>query len=105
MAITLETFDTTATLENHQAAIRQMEKLGFRVVSLTTGHVGGGRANIITLSKEAGAPSAEITLETVDGALDRDAQQGNLNRPGRQLVCYGSLFVGATARNVAAWRA
>src|SRR5262245_4343089 len=104
MAITLRTFDTTTTLANQQTALRQAEELGFRLLSLTTGQVGGGRANLATLTQEPGAPPAPITLEMVDGVLDQDAQEANLNRPGRRLVCYGSLFVSSAARNVAAWR-
>ena len=104
MEITLRTPDTTQTLANHQTALRQTEALGLRLLSLTTGQITGRRANIVTFVQQDNAPTTPLTLEVVDGALDQDAQEGNLNRPGRELVCYGSLFVSSTARNVAAWR-
>ena len=104
MAITLRTLDTTPSLADQQTAIRQAEELGFRLVSLSTSRVGGGRANAVTLLQQPGAPPLPITLETVDGALSQDAQEAALNKAGRQLVCYGSLHVDAVAQNVAAWR-
>jgi hypothetical protein len=104
MAITLRTLDTTASLADQQTAIRQAEELGFRLVSLSTARVAGGRANVVTLLQQPGAPALPITLELVDGSLSQAAQEAALNKAGRQLVCYGSLHVNVGAQNVAAWR-
>ena len=103
MAITLRTLDTNASLVRHQTAIQQAEDVGFRLLSLTTGRVGGGRANLVTFVQTPGAPTT-ITLEVVNGALDQDTQEAALNAAGRQLVCYGSLYVQGTPENVAVWR-
>src|SRR5262245_21092099 len=104
MSITLRTLDTHATLDDQQTAIRQTEALGFRLLSLSAGQVGGGRANMLVLTQEPGAPSSPVTLEIVNGALGQDAQEAALTRPGRQLICYGSVSVSSAAQNVAAWR-
>ena len=104
MAITLRTLDTNASLLQQQTAIRQAEELGFQLLSLTTGQVGGGRTNLVTFVQTPGAPATAITLEVVNGTLDQDAQETTLNAAGRQLVCYGSLSVQGTPENVAVWR-
>jgi hypothetical protein len=100
MAMTLRTLDTTATLAEQQLAIRQAEALGFRVLSLTVGRAGGGQANLVTFVQQAGAPAQPITLEPLDGALDQNAQEAALNAAGRQVVCYGSLYVQSAPQNV-----
>ena len=105
MAITLRTLDTNANLVQQQTAIQQAEDLGFRLLALTTGRVGGGRANLVTFVQMPGAPTTALTLEVVNDALDQDAQEAALNTAGRQLVCYGSLYVQGTPENVAVWRA
>lgn len=104
MAITLRTLDTTKPLAEQELAVRQAEELGFRLLSLTTGRIGGGKANLATFVQQTGAPTAVITLEEIDGALDRAAAEARLNRAGRELVCYGSLHVQGAPKNVAAWR-
>ncbi len=104
MAVTLRTLDTTSSVADQQIAIRQAEDLGFRLVSVTTGRVGGGVANMVTLLQQPGAPPTPITLEVVDGALNQGAQEAALNNAGRQLICYGSMRVNGVAQNVAAWR-
>jgi hypothetical protein len=104
MAITLRTLDTNASIIQQQITIQQVEQLGFRLLTLTTGRVGGGRANLVTFIQTSGAPATAITLEVVNGAMDQDAQETILNVAGRQLVCYGSLFVQAMSENIAAWR-
>ena len=104
MAVTLRTLSTNGSLAEHQTAVRQAEALGFRVRSLATGRVGGGRANLVTLVQEPGAPAAPIILEIIGGGLTQDAQEEILNTGGRQLVCYGSLAIVGEAENVVAWR-
>ena len=104
MAITLRSLDTAAALADQQKAIQQREELGFRLVSLSPGRIGGTTVNAITFVQQPGAPSVPITLETVDGALSQSAQETALNRPGRLLVCFGSLLVNGMTQNVAAWR-
>ena len=54
MAITLRALDTTKGLTEQQTAIRQTEELGFRILSLTTGRLGGGKANLATFVQQAG---------------------------------------------------
>jgi len=104
MALTLRTLDTNASLVQQQTAIRQAEELGFRLLSLTTDRVGGGRANLVTFVQTPDAPATAITLEVVNGGLDQDAQETALNAAGRQLVCYGSLSIQGTPENVVVWR-
>ena len=104
MAITLRALDTTKGLTEQQTAIRQTEELGFRILSLTTGRLGGGKANLATFVQQAGAPTKAIMLQVIDGVLDQDAQEAALNTAGSQLVCFGSLHVDGVPQNVAAWR-
>ena len=104
MAITLRTLDTNASLVQQQTAIQQAEDLGFRLLSLTIGRVGGGRANLVAFVQVPSAPATVLALEVVNGTLDQNAQETALNAAGRQLICYGSLYVQGTPENVAVWR-
>jgi hypothetical protein len=105
MSVTLRTLDAKEKLSTLQEAIRQAEALAFRLLSITTGHVAGKPASLVALL-QATAPgtSAPITLDILDGSLSQEAQEAQLNTGGKEIVCYGSLYVEGVARNVAAYR-
>jgi hypothetical protein len=85
--------------------IRQIETLGFELVSIAAGHMGGLAANLATFRDTPGPrPARPIQLEAIDGSLGQDDQEARLIAPGRECVCYGTLFVSTTPRNVAAFR-
>jgi hypothetical protein len=104
MSITLRKLDANAQLTNHQTAIRQSEKLAFRLVSITIGHESGNKANLVAFSDDMGGSANPIQLEIIDGGLDQAAQEALLNKEGLALVCYGSLYVKGQPQNVAAYR-
>ena len=106
MAVSLDVLDAHATLADLQKTLRQTEELGFQLVSITIGIVGGTPASLVTFSQSsAGNPPTSISLEIVDGGLNKDQQEAALNGSGKPVVCYGSLFVEGQRRNVAAYRA
>ena len=85
--------------------IRHVENLGFELVSIAAGQLGGLPGNLATFRDTTGAPPTRpIQLEAIDGTLDQDDQEARLIAPGRECVCYGTLFVSRTQRNVAAFR-
>jgi hypothetical protein len=107
MPIALETLDVSGSLAEHQALLRHHEAQGYRLLSLAAAIMGGGAANVATFTQDpavAEPPDAQLVLETVDGELSRDAQQGRLNGPARDIVCYGTLFVENQRQNVFAER-
>ncbi len=103
MPVSLDTLDAQAPLASHEAELQQAEALMFEVVGLAAGHVGGQRANIVTLRSVAAKPGA-IHLRIVDDALTKDQQEATLNADMPKLVCYGTLYVQGTLKNVAAFR-
>jgi len=105
MALKLETVSATATLAGIRDSLRYQETLHFRLVSISTGLVGGQRANLVLFRNALGAPAVKpLELQDVDGALPVDQQQAALNAAGFDVVCYGSLYVSGAARNIAARR-
>ncbi len=105
MAIVLRTLDANAALATLIDDVRYNESFGLRLISLAAGELGGRRASLVTFRQGgAAAPDKPLVLEVVDGALDQAAQQALLTAPGRECVCYGTLYVGGAQRNVAAYR-
>lgn len=105
MAISLDILGAQRTLAELQQTIQQTEALPFQLLSLAVGVVGGAPANLATFVQTlAGGLLAPITLEEIASTLDKNQQEVELNKPGRQVVCYGSLYVGGQQRNVVAFR-
>ena len=105
MAISLDILGAKRTLAELQQAIRQTEALPFQLISLAVGIVSGAPANLATfVQSAAGGLLAPIFLEVIAENLDKNQQEVELNKPGRQVVCYGSLYVQGQARNVVAYR-
>lgn len=92
MAISLDILGAHRTLAELQHAIRQTEALPFELLSFAVGIVEGASASLATfVHRVAGGPLPPITLEEIAGNLDRNQQEVELNKPGKQVVCYGSL--------------
>lgn len=105
MSVTLRTLNANDTLANHQEALRQTEELSFVLLSLTVGHESGMQANLVTLLQgSATTPTVPIKLSVVDGGLDQAAQQAELNSGGKEIVCYGSLYIQGQECNILAYR-
>ena len=105
MPVTLRILNANDTLADHQEALRQTEELSFVLLSLTVGHESGSRANLVTLLQDAATtPTTPISLSMIDGHLDQAAQQAELNSGGKQIVCFGSLYVQGQACNILAYR-
>ena len=85
--------------------IRHIEDLGFELVSIAAGQIGGVAGNLATFRDTTGAgPARPIQLEAIDGSLGQGDQEARLIAPGRECICYGTLFVSRAQRNVAAFR-
>ena len=105
MPIVLRPLATDSDLAALTRDIRHIENLGFELVSIAAGHMGGLAGNLATFRDTTGArPVRPIQLEAIDGSLGQDEQEARLTAPGRGCVCYGTLFVSRTQRNVAAFR-
>ena len=105
MTVILRTLDGNAGIPMLTDAVRFNEQFGLRLVSLAAGQLGGQRANLATFRQgETVPPARPAVLELVDGALNQDQQQAQLNTPGRTCLCYGTLYVEGAPRNVAAYR-
>ncbi len=105
MSVTLEILSSNATLTSLEATIKRAESRGYRLISITTGFESGSRANLLTLLQGSGGPpSAPLSLEIVNGGSNKDQQEAKLNSSGKQVVCYGSLYVEGQPQNVAAYR-
>lgn len=104
MPVTLRILNANDTLAEHQEALRQTEDLSFVLLSLAVGHESRRLANLVTLLQGATTPTIPISLIMIDGSLDQAAQQAELNSGGRQIVCFGSLYVQGQACNILAYR-
>jgi hypothetical protein len=103
MAVTLEILDAEDGLAAHQNALRRAERHGFTVHSFGAGRAGGARANLVLL-EQTPPPEAPITLRSLDGGLDQDAQEERLNAIARPIVAYGGFYVSGKLTNVVAHR-
>lgn len=105
MPVTLRILNANDTLADHQEALRQAEELSYVLLSLTIGRESGNRANLVTFSQGAATtPAVPISLNVVDGDLDQAAQEAKLNTEGKEIVCYGSLYVRGLGCNILAYR-
>jgi hypothetical protein len=105
MSIVLRPLDANSDLAGLTTDIRHIENLGFQVISIAAGHMGGLPGNLVTFRESNGDPPTKpVQLATIDGALGQEDQQALLIAPGRECVCYGTLFISRTQRNVAVFR-
>jgi hypothetical protein len=105
MPVTLRILNANDILTNHQETLMRTEELSFVLLSLAVGHESGSRANLVTLLQDpATPPTIPISLSMIDGSLDQAAQQAGLNSGGKQIVCFGSLYVQGQACNILAYR-
>jgi hypothetical protein len=107
MPYALETLDVSGSLGDHQGLLRRHEAQGYRLLSLAAGLMEGRRANIVTFAQDPAAaegPGTPLILEVIEAGLPRDGQQERLHVPAREIVCYGTLYVGGRAQNVVAHR-
>jgi hypothetical protein len=105
MAVSLDVLGADKTLADLEKTIRQTEELEYRLVSIAVGFVGGALASLVTFSQApAGSPSGSISLEIISGDLSKAQQEAKLNEGGKQVVCYGALYVQGQAQNVVAYR-
>jgi hypothetical protein len=74
------------------------------LLSIATGFASSSKANLVTFTFAPGAAPGAVTLQAVPSNLSDQQQQDLLNNSGKDVVCYGSLFVHGNAQNVAALR-
>jgi hypothetical protein len=105
MPIVLRPLDANSDLARLTTDIRHIENLGFQVISIAAGHMGGRPGNLVTFRDSNGDPPPQpVQLATIDGELSQEDQEALLTAPGRECVCYGTLFISRTQRNVAVFR-
>ena len=105
MPIILRPLGADSDLDALTREIRRIETLGFELVSIAAGQMGGLADNLGTFRDTTGdRPTRPIQLEVIAGSLGQDDQEAKLIAPGRDCVCYGTLFVSKAQKNVAAFR-
>jgi len=105
MSVSLDILGATNTLGELANTIQQTEDLGYSLLSVSVGVVGGAPASLVTFSQgETGSSPPLISLEIISGGLSKDQQETKLNEGNKQVVCYGALFVQGQAQNVVAYR-
>lgn len=108
MPLVLETLSTADSLDILQTAVRQREELGYELIALGQGMVGGKLANLATfLRRKPGDAPSPVSLVTVDNSIDKDAQEDKLNmleNGGGRVFSFAGLMLAGTAVNVAAVR-
>lgn len=104
MPVSLDVLDSDAPISDLEQAINQTEQLGFRLLSIATGLVGGQRANLVTFAQDGGSNPSPVSLAVIGSSLTKDRQEAALNTSGKSVVCYGSLYVQGRPQNVAAYR-
>lgn len=108
MALKLQTLPANGPLANLQTTITQQEALGFELITLARGVVGGLPSNTATFRNRApGDAPGPLTLVEVSPALDLPGQQTAANNgetAGRLLISYAAVLIGGNETNVAAYR-
>ena len=107
MPCVLHTIDAGSSLQAIERRIHEAEDgTFFEVVSLAAATVGGRDVNVIAFRPQAAR--GRLVLAEIDGAgtLARQELDGCARRElgGRQLVSYGTVWVGGRRANVAAYR-
>lgn len=104
MTYKLDTIESDKSLADLQSIIQnQEEHNGFTLVALSTTVIGGVSKTVATFrfAKATGT----VTLTPVDGTLDLDGQEDAIGAVDGEVVCYATISVGRTPRNVLATRA
>ena len=108
MALKLETLATNDTLANLQATIAQIEALGYELITLGRGVVGGQKSNTATFrNRTPGDAPGQFSLVEVSPALSFSTQEAAINNGengGKTLISYAAVIVGGNETNVAAYR-
>ena len=108
MPIKLETLGPNDTLQILQATIIQIEELGYELITLAMGVVGGAKSNTATFrNRTPGNAPAPLTLVNVDGGLQLPDQTLKVNggeTGGKTLISYADVLVQGNETNVAAYR-
>ncbi|MCP4369300.1 MAG: hypothetical protein GY797_14465 [Deltaproteobacteria bacterium] len=108
MSIKLETLNATDSLQNIQTAIQQTEAIGYELITMVKGIVGGQNANMLTLHRRTpGESPGQLTLVEVDSQLSLQEQENKVNSEengGKVLISYGTGFVQGRETMVAAYR-
>ncbi|HVY70355.1 MAG TPA: hypothetical protein VHH73_10535 [Verrucomicrobiae bacterium] len=108
MPLRLDTLGANETLANLQATIVQIEAIGFELVSLARGVVGGAPSNTATFrNRPPGNAPGPLTLVEVAGAIPLPAQSTAVNAGetgGKKLISYAVVLVQGKETNVAAYR-
>jgi hypothetical protein len=108
MAINLDTIRANADLNTLQAIITQKEALGFELITLARGVVGGQPSNTATfrIRSTAGSPGP-LTLVEMAGTKSLPQQETDVNSgetSGKKLISYAAALVQGNETNVAAYR-
>lgn len=106
MALNLRIVNATGTLADLQAAVSQHETLGFELLALARGVVGGAPLNTATFRNSPAAPGP-LTLVNIDGSLALPDQQQAVSAGlagGKTLICYAAVFIQGSETNIAAYR-
>ncbi len=104
MPLTVQTIGKTRSLQEIRDAVDQTEALNFQFVSLAAGVAGSQQVNLAVFSLHTGSKPPAVVLLEIDGSLPPDQQEAALNAEGKQLICYGTVYVAGSAKNIAVFR-
>jgi hypothetical protein len=99
MTYKLETIPGSKSRAALETIVRNQElNNGFTLVSLGVLAVEGGTKNVATFAFAQAAGT--LTLTTIDGDLARGDQEDAIGTATGEIVCYGTVLVGGTPKNV-----
>jgi hypothetical protein len=104
MPLTVQTIGKTLSLPEIRDAVDQTEALNFDLVSLSAGIAGTAQVNLAVFSFRTGSKPPAVVLLEIDGSLLLDRQEAALNAEGKQLICYGTVYVAGSPKNIALFR-
>ena len=108
MATKLVTLNANDSLRDLQTAIIQTEALGFELITLSRGVVGGLQSNTATFRRlTPGTQPGPLTLLEVAGTRPLPQQDVDVNTGeagGKMLISYSAVLVRGNETNVAAYR-
>ena|SRR5256885_1028538 len=108
MATKLVTLNANDLLGELQTAISQTEALGFELITLARGVVGGQQSNTATFRRlTPGTQPRPLTLVEVAGTRPLPQQDIDVNTGeagGKTLISYSAVLVQGNETNVAAYR-
>src|ERR1043166_3411891 len=108
MAISIDTLSANANLNTLQTIVTQKEALGFELVALARGVVGGQPSNAATfrIRSAAGIPGP-LTLVEMAGTKSLAQQEADVNNGeagGKTLISYAAVLVQGSETNLAVYR-